>query len=50
MQNVMIVEDDTILNNGICFNLQVEGINVIPAYSLKEAEKNLKQEKKDLIR
>ncbi|CEH33250.1 response regulator transcription factor [Romboutsia lituseburensis] len=49
MKNVMIVEDDTILNNGICFNLQVEGINVIPAYSLKEAEKNLKQEKIDLI-
>lgn len=45
----MVVEDDVMLNNGICFNLQSEGFQVIPTYNLKEAKEKFKTEKINLI-
>ncbi|MGX4600137.1 response regulator transcription factor [Faecalimicrobium sp. JNUCC 81] len=49
MKNILIVEDDTMLNNGICFNLQADGFNIIPAYNLKEGENELNKNNIDLI-
>ncbi len=42
MKNILIVEDDRMLNNGICFNLNIDGFNPIPAYNLNEARATLK--------
>ncbi|MCC0693829.1 MULTISPECIES: response regulator transcription factor [unclassified Clostridioides] len=49
METIMVVEDDVMLNNGICFNLQSEGFQVIPTYNLKEAKEKFKTEKINLI-
>ncbi|CEK29778.1 regulatory protein VanR [[Clostridium] sordellii] len=49
MKNILIVEDDTILNHGICFNLNADGFNVIPVYNLNDAREILKENNIDLI-
>ncbi|KPI49217.1 response regulator transcription factor [Clostridioides difficile] len=49
METIMVVEDDVMLNNGICFNLQSEGFQVISTYNLKEAKEKFKTEKINLI-
>ena len=49
MRNILIVEDDSMLNNGICFNLQADGFNLIPAYNLKEGENTFNSNTIDLI-
>lgn len=49
MRNILIVEDDIMLNNGICFNLQADGFNIITAYNIKEGENILKNNIIDLI-
>ncbi len=42
-KRILIVEDDYAMNDGITFALEKEGYSVHSAYSLKEAEKYLKQ-------
>ncbi len=37
------------LNNGICFNLNIDGFNPIPAYNLNEARATLNKNNIDLI-
>lgn len=37
MQKVLVVEDDWELNEGICYMLEKEGLNTVPAHSLREA-------------
>ncbi len=49
MRNILIVEDDIMLNHGICFNLQADGFNVILAYLLKEGENIFNSNNIDLI-
>ncbi|MCC0641543.1 MULTISPECIES: response regulator transcription factor [unclassified Clostridioides] len=49
METIMVVEDDIMLNNGICFNLQSDGFRVVPTYSLKEAKEKFEKEKIDLM-
>lgn len=49
MDKVMIVEDDEILNAGLCFNLQKREIQPIPAYTLVDAKKILLEDRFDLI-
>ncbi|MEG2786792.1 MAG: response regulator transcription factor [Romboutsia sp.] len=49
MKTVMVVEDDTMLNNGICFNLQVDGIDTISVYNLADARINFEKNDIDLI-
>ena len=49
MSRVLIIEDDEILNAGLCFHLQRKEIEVEPAYSLAEAEEYLKGHEPDLI-
>lgn len=49
MSRVMIIEDDEILNGGLCYNLQKREITPIPAYTLGEAEKLLAEDSFDLV-
>lgn len=43
MYSILIVEDDKMLNQGISFNLQMDGFNVISAFTLKEAKEKLNE-------
>ena len=38
MSKILVVEDDRALNNGITFNLQCDGLEVIQAYNLRDAK------------
>ncbi len=38
MQEILIIEDDELLNDGLCFNLQKAGLRPTPAYNLKQAK------------
>lgn len=38
MTEILVVEDDEILNEGLCYNLRQEGYDPFPAYNLKEAK------------
>lgn len=38
MQEILIIEDDELLNDGLCFNLQKAGLYPTPAYNLKQAK------------
>ncbi|MGL5756285.1 MAG: response regulator transcription factor [Paraclostridium sp.] len=49
MNTIMVVEDDIMLNNGICFNLQADGISTIPVYNLADARINFEKNNIDLI-
>lgn len=49
MSTILIVEDDKMLNQGISFNFQMDGFNVISAFTLKEARENLYKENIDII-
>lgn len=45
----MIVEDDKMLNQGISFNFQMDGFNVISVLTLKEAEEKISNEEIDIV-
>lgn len=49
MGTIMIVEDDKMLNQGISFNFQIDGFNVISVFTLKEAEEKISNEEIDII-
>lgn len=49
MSKVMIIEDDEILNAGLCYNLQKRNIEPFPAHSLAEAKKLLSENSYDLV-
>ena len=49
MSKVLIIEDDEILNAGLCFHLQRKNIETEPAYTLAEADSYLKSQEPDLI-
>lgn len=49
MSNLLIVEDDIMLNQGISFNFQMDGFNVISAFTLNEAREKLDKENIDII-
>lgn len=49
MSNLLIVEDDIMLNQGISFNFQMDGFNVISAFTLEEAREKLDKENIDII-
>ncbi|MCB2324034.1 response regulator transcription factor [Clostridium tagluense] len=49
MQNILIVEDDIMLNNGICFNINADGFKTESAFTLEEAYIKLKNDKIDMI-
>lgn len=43
MRNIMIVEDDKMLNDGIAFNLQIDNYEITSAYNLKQANEKLNE-------
>lgn len=47
--NILIIEDDKALNNGICFNLEMDGFKVFQGFNLKEGEGHIKTNSVDLI-
>lgn len=49
MCKILLIEDDEILNAGLCYNLQKKDMIPCPAYSLEEAQKLLKEDTFDLI-
>lgn len=49
MDTIMIVEDDKMLNEGISFNLQCDGFNVISVFSLGEAKQCLNKNNINMI-
>lgn len=49
MSRILVVEDDALMNGGICFNLQSSGHIPVPAYDLKSAEPHVKAQDVDLI-
>ena len=46
---ILVIEDDEILNSGLCYNLQKRGITPFSAYCVEEAKSLLKKEHFDLI-
>jgi DNA-binding response OmpR family regulator len=37
MKRILVVEDDTMLNSGLCYNLELDGYQAIPAYNAAAA-------------
>lgn len=48
MQSILIVEDDTMMNSGLCYNLQLDQYKVVSAQSAAEAIERVKSDKFDL--
>ena len=48
MSKVLVIEDDEMLNAGLCYNLQKKQIEVKEAYSLADARRILEQGHYDL--
>lgn len=49
MKKILVVEDDIMLNSGVCYNLEADGYKVTPVYNLKSASKKLEDEIFNLI-
>ena len=49
MQTILVVEDDEMLNTGICYNLDAEKLISVPVFTLQEARNQLKEQEFDLI-
>lgn len=49
MRKILIIEDDKGINNGICFNLELENFKVFQSFNLKVGEEILNKENIDLI-
>ena len=45
MEKILIVEDDELLNYGLCYHLQKNGYNPVPAYTLEQARNLIDTEK-----
>lgn len=43
------MEDDIILNSGLCYNLQLDNHEAVPVYNIPSAEENIKEGSFDLI-
>lgn len=48
MQTILIVEDDTMMNSGLCYNLQLDEYKVVSAQNAAEAIERVKSNKFDL--
>ena len=43
MKRILVIEDDEMLNAGLCYNLQMEGFEAAPAFGAKTAKKLWKE-------
>lgn len=48
MENILIVEDDSMLNSGLCYNLRLDRYRAVPARGAAEALERIKAEPFDL--
>lgn len=46
---ILIVEDDEMLNQGISFNFQMDGFNVLSSTTLKDAEEKIRNKDVDIL-
>jgi DNA-binding response OmpR family regulator len=49
MKRILVVEDDVILNSGLCYNLELDGYQAIPAHNCAAALEKIQGEAFDLI-
>ncbi len=49
MYNILVIEDDEMLNAGICFNIQNNNWQTVSSYNIKDAKNIIKESKVDLI-
>ncbi|MEA4926974.1 MAG: response regulator transcription factor [Syntrophomonadaceae bacterium] len=49
MRRILAVEDDVMLNSGLCYNLELDGYKAVPAHSWETAMEKIKGETFDLI-
>ncbi len=49
MSSILVIEDDEMLNAGICFNIQNNNWKALSTYCIKDAKEIIKQNKIDLI-
>ena len=49
MSKVLVIEDDEMLNAGMCFNIQKEGYEPISVFDLTSAQPYIKNQEIDLI-
>ena len=47
MKRILVIEDDEMLNAGLCYNLQMEGFEAAPAFGAKTAKKLWKEKSFD---
>lgn len=48
MSRILVAEDDAVLNSGLCCNLELDGLQAVPAHSVAEALEKLRNEAFDL--
>ena len=48
MKHILVVEDDIILNSGLCYNLELDGYQAVPAYNTAAAFEKIQSESFDL--
>lgn len=48
-EKILVIEDDEILNSGLCYNIQKIQLSPVPAYCIKDAKEKLKEDAFDLI-
>jgi DNA-binding response OmpR family regulator len=49
MRRILVVEDDVMLNSGLCYNLELDGYKAVPVHTLESAMEKIKIEGYDLI-
>lgn len=49
MKRILVVEDDVMLNSGLCYNLELDQYNAVPAHNAAAALDKIKAETFDLI-
>ena len=49
MRKILVIEDDEILNAGLCYNIQKKEMLPVPVYNIKDAEEKLNEASFDLI-
>lgn len=49
MKKILVIEDDEILNSGLCYNIQKKNLSPVSAYGIQDAEEKLKEDTFDLI-
>lgn len=49
MKQILVVEDDVILNSGLCYNLELDGYRAVPTYDVATALEKIRSESFDFI-